>query len=87
VAYDRFGWSVSISKDTAIVGVYGDDDNGNDSSSAYVFATSEAKLLTGLGTYTTNGGWMEIFDYNGGDTSKAWAHINWSAHNSANGET
>ncbi|MDL1958678.1 MAG: hypothetical protein LWX01_03630, partial [Deltaproteobacteria bacterium] len=32
-------------------------------------------------------GWMEIFDYNGGATHKDWVHVNWSAYNSANGET
>ncbi len=36
-ASDRFGVSVSISGDTAVVGAYYDDDNGSDSGSAYVF--------------------------------------------------
>ena len=34
---DQFGISVSVSGDTAIVGANGDDDNGTDSGSAYVF--------------------------------------------------
>ena len=34
---DRFGRSVSISGDTAIVGAYQDDDNGIGSGSAYIF--------------------------------------------------
>ncbi len=34
---DRFGFSVSISGDTAVVGAYWDDDRFNDSGSAYVF--------------------------------------------------
>jgi len=34
---DLFGWSVSLSGDTALVGSRYDDDNGNDSGSAYVF--------------------------------------------------
>jgi hypothetical protein len=34
---DHFGWSVSISGDVALVGAFGDDDNGDDSGSAYVF--------------------------------------------------
>jgi hypothetical protein len=37
VAYDRFGYSVSISGDYAIIGAYSDDDKGNDSGSAYIF--------------------------------------------------
>jgi len=36
-AVDQFGVSVSVSGDTAAVGVPFDDDNGNDSGSAYVF--------------------------------------------------
>jgi len=31
------GWSVAVSGDTAVVGAYGDDDNGSGSGSAYVF--------------------------------------------------
>ncbi|WP_415407100.1 FG-GAP repeat protein [Sulfurovum sp. CS9] len=34
---DYFGYSVALSGDTAVVGAYGDDDNGTDSGSAYVF--------------------------------------------------
>ena len=50
-ALDRFGFSVSISGDYAAVGAYFDDDNGDDSGSAYVFKRTgtswaeEAKLL------------------------------------------
>jgi len=48
---DRFGDSVSIDGDYAIIGVWGDDDNGDMSGSAYVFTrsgtawTQHAKLL------------------------------------------
>ncbi|MCH8152828.1 MAG: hypothetical protein IH830_10715 [Planctomycetes bacterium] len=48
---DQFGRSVSISGATAIVGAFGDSDNGSQSGSAYVFIKSgaiwveEAKLL------------------------------------------
>ena len=38
-AYDRFGYSVSISGDTAIAGAFQDDDNGLESGSAYIFET------------------------------------------------
>ena len=37
-ASDSFGRSVSISGDTAIIGAFGDDDDGSNSGSAYVFA-------------------------------------------------
>ncbi|RLJ17474.1 hypothetical protein DJ031_14235 [bacterium endosymbiont of Escarpia laminata] len=54
---DRFGESVSISGDTAIVGVKGDDDNGESTGSAYVFVrdpatgnwTQQQKLLASDG--------------------------------------
>jgi hypothetical protein len=54
--FDQFGKSVSISSDgtTAIVGAYGDDDNGNSSGSAYIYklvdgAWQETKLLANDG--------------------------------------
>ena len=39
--FDNFGYSVSISGDTAIVGAYRDDDNGDSSGSAYIFSRDE----------------------------------------------
>jgi hypothetical protein len=48
---DRFGWSVAISGDIAVIGAVRDDDNGDMSGSAYVFRydgqswIEEAKLL------------------------------------------
>ncbi|MHC4320640.1 MAG: FG-GAP repeat protein, partial [Planctomycetota bacterium] len=36
-AYDRFGESVAVSDDVAVVGAYWDDDNGTQSGSAYVY--------------------------------------------------
>ena len=35
--YDNFGWSVSLSNNTAVVGALGDDDIGSNSGSAYIF--------------------------------------------------
>ncbi len=53
---DRFGSSVSVFGDTALVGAHFDDDNGAESGSAYVFVrggggvwTEQAKLLPGDG--------------------------------------
>ena len=40
-ADDLFGWSVSISGDTAIVAAPGDDDHGSDSGSAYIFSRDQ----------------------------------------------
>ena len=51
---DGFGSSVSISGDTAVVGAYGDNDNGFDSGSAYIYERaddgtwSEVAKLTAL---------------------------------------
>jgi FG-GAP repeat len=48
--FDYFGVSVSVSGDTVVVGSYGDDDDGADSGSAYVYTrsglswTQQAKL-------------------------------------------
>ncbi|MCP4373696.1 MAG: hypothetical protein GY797_37185, partial [Deltaproteobacteria bacterium] len=36
-AGERLGLSVAVSGDTVVAGALGDDDNGNDSGSAYVF--------------------------------------------------
>jgi len=50
-AYEYFGHSVSICGDSAVIGAYGDDDNGTYSGSVYVFRydgtgwVEEAKLL------------------------------------------
>ena len=37
---DVFGWSVTLSDDTAVITAIRDDDNGNESGSAYVFETN-----------------------------------------------
>lgn len=48
---DLFGWSVSVSDDTALVGAFRDDQGGNDAGAAYVFSngggdwTEVAKLV------------------------------------------
>ena len=42
--HDFFGFSVAISGDTVVVGVGGDDDNGIDSGSAYVFERDQGGI-------------------------------------------
>jgi len=50
---DYFGYSVSLAGDTVLVGAYGDNDNGSDSGSAYVFTqtgitwSQQAKVSAG----------------------------------------
>jgi hypothetical protein len=82
---DFFGFSVSLDGDTALIGAYGDDDNGDTSGSAYVFTRSgttwsqQAKLLASDG---------EVFDLFGfsvslnGDT--AIIGTMWDDDNGAN---
>ncbi|KAL7507343.1 hypothetical protein ACHAXN_008493 [Cyclotella atomus] len=41
-SYDMFGWSVSVSGNTTVIGSHADDDKGSDSGSAYVFQNSDA---------------------------------------------
>jgi hypothetical protein len=61
--YDSFGWSVSLSGDTALIGTPFDDDNGNSSGSAYVFTRigtswiQPAKLLAADGAAADRFGW------------------------------
>jgi len=69
---DFFGFSVALSGDTAVIGVLRDDDNGNDSGSAYVFTRSgttwsqQAKLTATDGAANdTFGGNVALF----GDTA------------------
>lgn len=47
-AEDRFGWSVGISGNTAIVGAWRNDDNGSDSGSAYLFDVATGAQLAKL---------------------------------------
>ena len=76
---DNFGWSVSISGDTAIVGATGDDDNGGESGSAYVFVrdpatgiwTEQPKLLASDGALGDNFGYSVSID---GDTAIVGAY-------------
>jgi hypothetical protein len=48
-AYDYFGGRVSVSGDTALIGVPGDDDNGSNSGSAYVFSTGNTAPVADAG--------------------------------------
>lgn len=62
-AGDNFGYSVSISGDTAIIGAMGDADNGPNAGAAYIFARNgsewaeQAKLITADGARGDHFGW------------------------------
>jgi hypothetical protein len=65
-AWDRFGFSVSLYDDTALISAEGDNDNGQNSGSAYIFTrtgttwTQQAKLIASDGA---------MFDYFGHSVS------------------
>ena len=69
-AIDYFGESVSISGDYAIIGAYGDDDNGSASGSAYIFRydgsnwVQQEKLLASDGTMSDYFGGSVAIDGN-----------------------
>ena len=71
IAGDSFGGSVSLTGDTAILGAGGDDDNGHDSGSVYVFLrtdttwTQDAKMIASDGASGDVFGWDVALD---GDT-------------------
>ena len=83
---DRFGYSVAIDGDTAVTGAYQEDENGNDSGSAYVFTrdsgsdvwSQRAKLTASDGANGDNFGYSVAID---GDTVMVGAHN----HNGGNG--
>jgi len=72
-AGDHFGYSASLSADgaTALIGAYGDDDNGSKSGSAYVFTNSggewsqQAKLTAGDGAPGNNFGYSASLSADG----------------------
>jgi len=87
-ASDFFGTSVSISGDgiTAIVGAFGDDDNGSDSGSAYMYtlvsgAWQETKLLASDGT---NGDYFGNSVSISGDGATAIVGATYSSGNNSN---
>ena len=74
-AFDNFGISVAISGTTAIVGAFGDDDNGEASGSAYLFDTTTGLQLAKL--LPTDGALLEFFGWSvgiSGDTAIVGAY-------------
>jgi len=59
-ASDNFGYSVAVGSGRIVVGAYGDDDNGSDSGSAYIFdldGTNEVKITASDGASNDYFGW------------------------------
>ncbi len=68
-ADDRFGYSVAVDGDTAVIGADGDNDNGQSSGSAYVFTrdstgawSEQAKLFASDGAVSDQFGWSVAVD-------------------------
>ncbi len=61
VAGDQFGWAVSLSGDTAVIGAQQDDDRGEDSGSAYIFTRSENSWTQQAKLIASDGGIYEYF--------------------------
>jgi len=77
-AGDTFGRSVALSGDTALIGASGDDDNGSNSGSAYIFIrsgtvwTQQAKLTAADGAAADSFGRSVALS---GDTALIGAHL------------
>ena len=60
-AGDVFGYSLSISGDYAVVGAYGDDDNGTDAGSAYLFKRTDTSWIEEAKLLPPDGGVIDWF--------------------------
>ena len=74
---ERFGWSVAISGDTAVVGAPGDSDAGPDSGSAYVFKFDGSEWVQEAKLTASDAAASDEFGYSvavSGDTVVVGAH-------------
>lgn len=62
-SWDDFGFSCSLSSDTALIGAMYDDENGNGSGSAYVFINSDGTWAQQTKILASDGGYQNIFGY------------------------
>jgi hypothetical protein len=58
---DGFGFSVSLSGDTALIGAWHDDDKASDSGSAYVFTRTDATWMQQAKLFASNGAVNDFF--------------------------
>ncbi len=84
VEYDYFGYSVSISGSTVVVGSYGDDDNGSSSGSAYVFEKPTSGWANMVETAKLTASDGEYYDYFGYSVSISDSVIVVGAHRKDN---
>lgn len=88
-AHDRFGFSVSLNNDTALIGAHHDDDLGLDSGSAYVFTrqgttwTQQAKLLPSDGVLGDQFGESVSLSHNTAIIGAPFTHTNGESSGSA----
>jgi hypothetical protein len=77
-AQNNFGFSVSFSGDTALIGAYGDDDNGALSGSAYVFTRSGTTWIQQAKLKASDGATWDWFGHSvslDGNTALIGAHL------------
>jgi len=77
-AGDEFGFSVSVSGDTALVGAIGDDDKGFNAGSAYVFVRSGTTWTQQAKLTASDGAAGDVFGFSvsvSGDTALVGAHF------------
>jgi len=60
---DSFGWSVAVSGDVAVVGAYGDDDNGLESGAAYVYRWNGSSWVEDIKLLASDGAADDNFGY------------------------
>jgi uncharacterized repeat protein (TIGR02543 family) len=84
-ADDRFGASVSISGDYAIVGARGDDDNGSNSGSAYIFRRTGTNSWDAGTKIIPSDGSASEFDYFGSSVSISGDYAIVGAYGDASG--
>jgi hypothetical protein len=65
-AGDQFGFSVALDGDTAVIGAFGDDDNGSDSGSAYVFTRAGSGWSETLKLLASDGKAFDLLGYYNG---------------------
>ena len=60
-AFDVFGLPVALDGDTVVIGAYGDDDNGSNSGSAYVFTRTGGVWTEHAKLRASDGAMLDVF--------------------------
>jgi hypothetical protein len=82
---DYFGYTVSLDGDTALIGAYLDDDNGNASGSAYIFTRTDTTWTQQAKLHASDGVPGDWFSYCGVSVDGDTALIGAAGHNNIRG--